>query len=241
MTPAVDLRGASVLRAGNVAVDNVDLMVAPGTWCGIIGANGSGKTSLLRALAGRLPFQKGSCRIDGEERISDRAGRARHFGFAPPPEMLPDALRVRDILALVAGDVDCALQSVGPLCDVLGISDLLSRWIGDCSAGMRQRVAVASAFADGKPAIILDEPFNWLDPVALFDLREELRRRVTQGLTLITALHDLPSIATMCHGAIMMADGEVAMALDSDTLRAGAADTKRFERHTIEALRSKRS
>mgnify|MGYP002830656002 CR=1 FL=1 len=136
---------------------------------------------------------------------------------------------------------DRETYAAGLLTEVGLSADALFRLPHQFSGGQRQRVAIASAFADNRSAIILDEPFNWLDPVAIFDVREELRRRVTQGLTLITALHDLPSIATMCHAAIMMADGKVAMALDSDTLRAGAADTKRFERHTIEALRSKRS
>ena len=238
MTLAVDLAGAMVERGGRWVVRDVGLTIPRGSWFGLIGANGSGKTSLLRALAGRLPFAGGSCRLDGEELVDDRAGRALRCSFSPPGDRLPDALRGRDILELVGGDIDSVGLRLGVLHDVLGLSDLLDRWIGDCSAGMRQRIAIAAAFASGPGLVILDEPFNWLDPVAIFDLRTALRDRVASGLTLITALHDLGTLAAVCHTGLMLADGEVALALDEDMLRTAARDPQTFERQTIDRLRS---
>jgi ABC-2 type transport system ATP-binding protein len=86
--------------------------------------------------------------------------------------------------------------------------------------------------------VILDEPFNWLDPVAIFDLREALRDMVAGGLTLITALHDLGTLASACDAGLMLADGKVALALDEDILRAAAQNPQAFERQTIDRLRS---
>jgi len=238
MSPAILLTGATVERGGRAVVHGVDLMVAEGCWFGLIGANGSGKTSLLRALAGRLPFAGGSCRIGGEELGTDRAGRAARFGFAPPAEKLPDALRGRDLLALAGGRFEAVRSRLGLLNAALGLDPLLDRWIGDCSAGMRQRIAIAAAFAGGNSHVILDEPFNWLDPVATFDLRQALRQMVGKGLTLVTALHDLSTLAAACDSGLMLADGHVAMTLDEDTLHAGALDPQGFERRTIDFLRS---
>ena len=104
---------------------------------------------------------------------------------------------------------------------------------------MRQRVAIAAAFAEGKPVVILDEPFNWLDPVAAFDVKQVLRAMVDQGLTLITALHDLSTLTQYCDAGAMMADGRIALRLDQAALREGAQDMPAFERRMIEALRSK--
>jgi ABC-2 type transport system ATP-binding protein len=177
-SPAVHLAGTTVERGGQRVVHGVDLAVEQRSWFGLIGANGSGKTSLLRALAGRLPFAGGSCRVDGDELIADRAGRALRFGFSPPADKLPDALRARDVLELVGGSIDEVRSRLGPLLVALGLNPLLDCWIGDCSAGMRQRIAIAAAFAGGHALVILDEPFNWLDPVAIFDLREALREMV---------------------------------------------------------------
>ena len=103
LTMAIQLTGASVDRSGARVIHDVDLIVPAGSWFGLIGANGSGKTSLLRALAGRLPFATGTCVIDGADLVVDRMARAERFGFAPPPDRLPDALRVRDLLAFVGG------------------------------------------------------------------------------------------------------------------------------------------
>lgn len=238
MSPAIHLAGAAVERSGQRVVQGVDLTVGPGSWFGLIGANGSGKTSLLRALAGRLPFAGGSCRVDGEELAGDRAGRALRFGFSPPADKLPDALRARDVLELVGGSIDDVRLRLGTLYEALGLAPLLDRWIGDCSAGMRQRIAIAAAFAGGHPLVILDEPFNWLDPVAIFDLREALRDMVDGGLTLITALHDLGTLASACDAGLMLADGRVALTLDEDMLRTAAGDPYAFERQTIDRLRS---
>lgn len=238
MSPAVDLAGAMVERSGQRVVHDVDLTISRGSWFGVIGANGSGKTSLLRALAGRLPFAGGSCRVDGGELVDDRPTRAQRFGFSPPADKLPDALRGRDVLELVGGGIDDVRSRLGRLHEALGLAPLLDRWIGDCSAGMRQRIAVAAAFAGGHPLVILDEPFNWLDPVAIFDLREALRDMVDGGLTLITALHDLGTLASVCDAGLMLADGRVALVLDEDMLRAAAKNPQAFERQTIDCLRS---
>lgn len=238
MNLPVELTCVNVERSGQRVVQDVDLTVAHGSWFGLIGANGSGKTSLLRALAGRLPFAGGSCRIGGEELVGDRAARALRFGFSPPADTLPDALRGRDVLELVGGSIDDVRSRLGKLHEGLGLAPLLDRWIGDCSAGMRQRIAIAAAFAGGHSLVILDEPFNWLDPVAIFDLREVLRDMVDAGLTLITALHDLGTLASACDAGLMLADGKVALALDEGMLRIAAQNPQAFERQTIDRLRS---
>ena len=238
MRPAVELGEVTVERGGKQVVVGVDLAVAHGSWFGIIGANGSGKTSLLRALSGRLPFAGGSCRLDRHEMMGNREGRALRFGFAPPAEKLPEALRGRDALELVGGSMDHVLPRLGALHTALGLAPLLDRWIGDCSAGMRQRIAIAAAFAGGHSLVILDEPFNWLDPVAVFDVRQALRTKVAGGLTLITALHDLGTLASVCDEGLMLADGRVALTLGQDLLRSAARDPQTFERQTIDRLRS---
>jgi ABC-type multidrug transport system ATPase subunit len=240
MKPAVHIVGATVARSGQPVVHSVDMTIARGSWFGLIGANGSGKTSLLRALVGRLPFVSGSCQVNGDEMIMDRAGRASRLGFAPPADKLPDALRARDVLQLVGGSIDDVRSRIVDLQAALGLASLLDRWIGDCSAGMRQRIAIASAFAGGHTLVVLDEPFNWLDPVAIFDLRQAMRNRVNGGLTLIAALHDLGTLATACDTGLMLADGKVAMTLDEQRLMAAAQNPQAFEMQTIDLLRSRR-
>lgn len=240
MKHAVLIECLSVRRGSERVVHEIDLTVPECCWFGLIGANGSGKTSLLRAMAGRLPIESGRCVIDGVDLSSARDGRARHFGFAPPADRLPDALRVDKCLQLVGGTLEQALAHLGPLRQALGIDALLHRWIGDCSAGMRQRIAIALAFAEGRRIVILDEPFNWLDPVAAYDVKQALRSMVDDGLTLLTALHDLGTLVTACDSGLMVADGRVALTIDRPMLTDAADDPGAFERRTIDLLRSSR-
>lgn len=227
--------------AGEGCTGDVNLTIGAGTWFGLIGANGSGKTSLLRAIAGRLPFAGGSCRIAGEETLVDRAARASRIGFAPPADMLPEGLRVYEALELVGGSMAAVTRRLSPLQGSLGLDAFRDRWIGDCSAGMRQRVVIALAFAEGQPLVILDEPFNWLDPVAIFDMRAALRAMVDAGLTLMTALHDIATLPALCDAGMMLVDGRVALALDDVALRAAARDPQTFERRrSIDCARAGR-
>ena len=226
-----------VERGGAMVIDGVDFTVGAGCWLGVIGANGSGKTSLLRAIAGRLPLAAGRLSIDGCDSAGDRAARAARIGFAPPIEMLPAALHARDMLALVGGSAEAALDRLGPLREALAIDGLVDRVVGTCSAGMRQRIAIACAFAGGRDAVVLDEPFNWLDPVAAYDVRMALRNMVDGGMLLVTALHDLATLVAASDRGMLLSAGQVALTLGEPELADARHDPGAFERRMIAALR----
>ena len=237
MTPAVELAGVGVHRGAQPIVYDLDANIRKAGWFGMIGANGSGKTTLLRAVAGRLPIARGTCMIFGEELAQDRDARATAIGFAPPIERLPAALTVRTLLALAGDDPEVQAQRSASLWQALGIGDLLDVQIGQCSSGMKQRAALALAFARPARIAILDEPFNWLDPVAAFDTRAALAQLVEGGLTLITALHDLTTLTGFCDAGLVMARGRASLHLDAPMLRKGRQDAARFESDLVEALR----
>jgi len=167
-------------------------------WIGVVGANGAGKTTLLRALAGRLALAGGTIRIDGRDLGSDRAERARLIGFAPNPNFLPDDLSPGELFALAS--FDGARHSVAPgleaLHAALDIDRFMGRRIDALSAGSRQRIAIYSAFINQPPIVILDEPFNWLDPLTAYETKCALRDLVGQGLLLVTALHDVSTLTS---------------------------------------------
>lgn len=233
---AVELEEATVLRGSTRAVDGVSLEIYQGQWFGLIGANGSGKTSLLRALAGRLPSQMGACRINGEELREQPEQRARRIGFMPPAELLPGALTCRQVFDLIEPDTDKWQNAIRHITGAIGLARLLDQRIGDCSAGMRQRIAIGCAFATGSAIIILDEPFNWLDPVAAVDLRKSLRDCVGGGLTLITALHDMLTLAS-CDRGVLLGRGKIVAELEDDEVQDGRKNPFAFEARIIDILR----
>lgn len=233
---ALEIVDMTVQRGATRAVDRVSVAVPQAKWFGLIGANGSGKTSLLRAIAGRVPCVVASCRIEGEELCYSPAERAARLGFMPTAESLPAALCGRQLLNLIAGDEVQWREGARLVANAIGLEQLLDRRIGECSAGMRQRVAIACAFAANQSITILDEPFNWLDPVAAFDLRAALRGRVDEGLTLVTALHDMLTLVS-CDQGLLLGEGRVAAELDYNDIVAGRTQPEMFEKNVIQTLR----
>ena len=237
MSVALAISDLNISRSGQPIVHDVSAEVIPASWFGVIGANGSGKTTLLRAIAGRLPIARGSCALFGDECARDRAARAQAIGFAPPIEHFPPSLQLAQLLELAGDPIDVQQERNRDLWDALGLQELLDIPAGECSSGMRQRAAIALAFATPCRVVILDEPFNWLDPVAAFDVRAVLARMVSDGLALVTALHDLTTLCGFCDSGIVLAKGRVSLTLDTATLRAGRDDAARFESELVAALR----
>lgn len=235
----IEVRDLVVFRGGYPAVQDVSFAVDGAGWIGVVGANGSGKTSLLRALAGRIDVQEGAILIDGIDLTADRAARARAIGFAPDAAALPASLTGRELFAIL-GNASPGLDPADPLAPLRGALafDLfLDRRIGALSAGMKQRLAIFCAFLTRPAAVILDEPFNWLDPICAFDTRNALAALAEGGLTLITALHEMNSLVRHCRSGLLLSDGRISRRLDAEALAGGARDFALFEAEMIAGLR----
>ena len=236
----IETEALTVYRGGTRAVDAVSLGIEAGRWTGLIGANGSGKTSLLRALAGRLETAGGRIFADGEDRTSDRAWRAQNIGFAPDASALPGLLSGRELFAILAGKIpgEARDDPLRPLRCALDFDPFLDRRIGALSAGMRQRLAIFAAFLTRPRAVILDEPFNWLDPICAFDTKEALKTLVAgEKLTLIAALHETATLIGYCDAGLLLADGRLRLSLGPAEVAAGARDYPAFEAAIIANLR----
>ncbi len=235
----LEIQDLRLFRGATPAVDGVSLVLEPGLWTGVIGANGSGKTSLLRAVAGRLEVQGGKIFADGEDRTGDRAWRAAHIGFAPDIAALPPSLAGTELFSIVAPGWDRVADStgLGRLRQALDFDRFVEHRIGTFSAGMKQRLAIYLAFLNGPRAVILDEPFNWLDPVCAYDTKTALAGLAAEGLTLATALHETSTLVGFCNDGLLLREGRVGRRLDRAALEAGRRDYPAFEAEMIRRLR----
>lgn len=228
MSAGVSVRDLSVALGGQPIVRQVSFDAPAGGWFGVLGVNGSGKTTLLRSLAGRLEGQ-GSIRIGGEDLVGDRRARGRRIGFMPDQADLPALLTgadLVDLLSLSRGGEPGLAREVH---EALGLGALLGLRIGAMSSGMRQRLAVHSAFIGERPVLVLDEPFNWLDPIAAHDLRGLLRRATEQGRTVITTLHDAAAFVLNCDEGMVLHEGGVLRRYEAGALPALRSDIAAFE------------
>jgi iron complex transport system ATP-binding protein len=214
----LDLDELTVSYDGPVAVRGVTERVGAGEWVGIIGANGAGKSSLLRAVAHLVGYD-GSIRIGGEAIAGmSRRRRAQLVAYVPQQPELPAGMSVLEYTLLgrtphigyfgveSAADRRRCLD----ILERLQLSKLAERQLATLSGGEVQRVVLARALSQDAPVLLLDEPTSALDlgrRVDALELVDELRRE--HGLTVLSAMHDLTLAAQFADRLVLLADGVV--------------------------------
>ena len=174
-----------------LAVDRVSLQVEAGEVMGLLGPNGSGKTTILRILTGYLLPSSGTARIAGLDVVDDALAARTRVGYVPEDAPLYGWMSVREFLAFMArlkgleglataGSVEAAIER-------LRLGDVRRILIGKLSRGYRQRVAVAQALLGDPALLILDEPTNGLDPRQIIEMREHIRALAGERTVLVTS------------------------------------------------------
>jgi iron complex transport system ATP-binding protein len=202
-------RGVTVRYGRSVAVDGVTLDVEPGEVLAILGANGSGKSSLLRALAGVQPCE-GTLTWDGQ------AVPGRGIGYMPQDNALRAALTAFEVVLLGrlrsltfrVGEPDLAAARAA--LTELGLSSLAPRRIDELSGGQRQLVFLAQVLAADPQVLLLDEPTSALDIAHQLQVLALLRDATTRrGLTTVVVLHDLNAAARFADRIALMRAGRL--------------------------------
>ena len=234
----LDVSALTVVRGGLPVLHAVDFTAPAGIWCGLIGVNGAGKTTVLRALAGRLPVEAGEVRLDGAL-VSRPDERARRIGLSVAPDRLPDSVRVDRLAAEVARahGAEARPERLTDLWRALALDEIVGRTVGVLSLGQRQRVGLWLAFLGAPEVVLLDEPFNALDPLIAFDLKRALAGLAGRGLTIITALHDLPTVALHCTHGLLLSHGRLAETFDAGALVEARRDPGAFEADVLQRWR----
>lgn len=201
----------TLLVASNVAIparlNPTDLQLDGGQLVALIGPNGSGKTSLLRALAGVEPAATGTVLVDGEALATSALGRRpRLLTFLPASRETPWAISVRDIIAL--GLPSPESDRVAALLSLLELERLADRPINQLSTGERARALLARAVAPNPRVLLLDEPCSNLEPYWALRIMDILRGEAAGGTAVCLSLHDL-ALLPACDRVLMMSDGAI--------------------------------
>jgi ABC-2 type transport system ATP-binding protein len=225
MTPAIVVDQLSKRYGARLAVDRVSFDVRTGEVMGLLGPNGSGKTTILRILAGYLRPSSGTARVAGFDIVAEGLEARRYVGYVPEDVPLYTHMRVDEFLAFMGrlkGLTGRPLHDdMAAVCERLSLSNLRHLAIGKLSRGYRQRVAIAQALLNNPPLLILDEPTNGLDPRQIIEMRELVRALATTHTILVTS-HILGEIEKVAHRAAILLDGRLlaVQALDgSETAR----------------------
>ncbi len=230
MTALVEVRDLRVVFGRVVAVDGVDLTVAAGTSVGLLGRNGAGKSTTLRVLAGAAPASGGRVGIGGVDIARDPFAARALVGYCPdvgglipratPWEHLELAARLRD---LPPGWQDRARDLLDRF-DLAGVAD---RVTAGFSHGMGRRMSVLLAAFHSPPVLLLDEPFDGVDPLgveATLDVIDELQ---VAGSAVLISTHLLPLVVRSTSQAVVLRAGRVVAAAPSTDLR-GETGAERY-------------
>jgi iron complex transport system ATP-binding protein len=209
---AAELIAATVELGGRPALVEADLAVGEGEVLGVIGANGAGKTTALRALMGLARLSGGAARLGGQpvERLSELE-RASLAGYLPQERRVAwnmPAWRIAALGAVHRPPGEAHTRALMALAEV-GVSDLAERGVRDMSGGERARTLIARLLATGAPLLAADEPTAGLDPEAALRVMEVLRARAKAGAAVIVTLHDLTLAARSCDRLAVMSAGRI--------------------------------
>lgn len=201
-------------RFGNVAaVSDVSFAARDGEITGLLGPNGAGKSTCLRMLYGVLTPDSGSARIDGIDiRGATSAARA-HLGVLPHAAGLYNNLTARenvDYFGSLQGMARGGLRRrTAELVRALGMEAFIDRRVKGFSQGQRIKVALARALVHDPENLILDEPTNGLDVMAIRSLRELLHALKNQGRCILFSSHVMQEVAALCDRVVIIGAGRV--------------------------------
>jgi ABC-2 type transport system ATP-binding protein len=223
----LEARSLTRVYGSTTVVDDVSLTIEPGRMTGFVGANGAGKTTTLRMLMGVLAPTAGEVLWDGSP--ADAAVR-RTFGYMPEERGLYPRMRVRDQLMFFGRlhglDVRRARARVDGLLDHFGLGDRAGDVLDELSLGNQQRVQIAAALVHQPQALLLDEPFSGLDPLAV-DSMVDLLRSEASDVPLLFSSHQLELVERLCDDLVILSAGRVVAAASVEELRGRSAERYR--------------
>lgn len=195
------------------AVDDLSLHIHPGEIYGFIGHNGAGKTTTIKSVVGILSFDEGEITVCGKSIKEDPIGVKKEIAYIPDnPDMYEFMTGIQylnfiaDIYGVSAPDRQERIRKYG---DMFGLTSDLAQHINSFSHGMKQKLAIISAWVHDPKLIIMDEPFVGLDPIASHLLKEEMRKVCDAGGAIFFSTHVLEVAEKLCDKIAIIKDGRL--------------------------------
>lgn len=229
---AVRLSGVTKTFGATVAVDAIDLRIAAGTFYGIVGPNGAGKTTTLSMIAGLLRPDSGEIRIAGVDLASAPRQAKQKMGILPDRLRTFDRLTGRQLLhyyGVLRGLRSAVVESrTAELARAFDLTDALSRPVSDYSAGMTKKIMLAGAMIHSPRVLVLDEPFESVDPVSSAVVLDILSAYVAHGGTVVLSSHGMELVERVCSGLAVIVGGRVLAEGTVDEVRGELTLEQRF-------------
>jgi len=225
MQPALELLNLTKRFGDQTAVDDLSLSLEPGTFLGLLGRNGAGKSTTLKLVTGLLKPTSGRIRVLGLDLEADPLAVKRQIGAMPEDMALLDMLTGAQYLRFVGrmyGMPDALIDGRREeLFDKLDLTVAPKLLLTDYSFGMKKKVALCAALIHGPRILFLDEPFEGIDPVTSRTIKDILHSLQQSGVTLVLTSHILEVVERLCPLIAILDEGRLKGFGSLDDLRRG--------------------
>ncbi len=195
------------------AVDDLSLHIAPGEIYGFIGHNGAGKTTTLKAVAGILNYDEGTILVDGVDNRKNPLDCKRRIAYIPDNPDIYDfmtGIKYLNFVADIFGVGSAERQErIRKYADLFELTGDLGQAVATYSHGMKQKLAIISAFIHEPKLILMDEPFVGLDPKAAHILKDMMRELCDKGGAIFFSTHVLEVAEKLCNKVAIIKDGRL--------------------------------
>jgi ABC-2 type transport system ATP-binding protein len=238
MTPAIRIQSVTKRFGPLVAVSDVSLEVPVGTFLGLLGRNAAGKSTLIKMITGLMKPTQGEIHVLGEKVSMTSLDIKRRMGVTPQRMAMIDGLTGAQYLRLIGRlyglEDDVIDERRKELFDVLELEPEPRTLIGDYSYGMQKKTALCAALIHGPELLLLDEPFEGVDPVTVRVIKDLLLGLNRKGTTLVLTSHALDLIETLCPVLAIIDGGKVLASGTIEALKAAHGEGDSLEEIFLE-------
>jgi ABC-2 type transport system ATP-binding protein len=225
LAPTISTQGLTRRFGELLAVDNIDLRVAPGQFFGFLGPNGAGKSTTIKMLTGLLAPSSGRIEILGLDLTKHSVEVKQHIGVVPEGMALFGRLTGSEFLNFAGRmyglDRETAARRANELLDFMQLADQPKKLVTDYSHGMQKKLAMAAAVIHGPKVLFLDEPFEGVDAIAAGTLKAMLQGMIARGATIFLTSHVLEIVERLCSHVAIIHQGRLVAQGSLEELRAG--------------------
>jgi ABC-2 type transport system ATP-binding protein len=231
--PVIELDSVTKRFGETIAVCDLSLSVPAGAFLGLLGRNGAGKSTLIKMVTGLMRPTSGSIRVLGSGAVAEDPDVKRRIGVMPEGTALLERLTGPQYLQFAGrlyGLEDEVIEKRrAELFDVLELQPAPRTVIGDYSYGMKKKTALCAALLHGPRLLLLDEPFEGIDPVSTRTIKDLLLGLHRKGTTIVLTSHALDLVERLCPVLAILETGRLAGVGSLDDLRARHGDAESLE------------
>ena len=198
---------------GKKAVDNISFDVLDGEIFAFIGHNGAGKTTTIKSIVGILDFDCGNILINGKSIKDDAINAKKEIAYVPDNPDLYENMKAIEYINFICDMYEISKEerckNIQKYSIMFEIDDKLNDEISSFSHGMKQKIALIAALSHNPSVLIMDEPFVGLDPKAVFDMKEIMKKMCKEKKTIFFSTHILEVAEKLCHRVAIIKDGKI--------------------------------